>query len=85
MSKYADFANIFFSDLAAKLPKHTGINSHPINLVEDQRLPYKQIYSLGQEELETLKEYITINLVNNIQKPSTFLTKASISFMQKSN
>lgn len=35
-SKYANFADVFSENLAAKLPKHTKINNHAINLVEDQ-------------------------------------------------
>ena len=32
--KYTDFANMFSLDLASKLPEHTGINNHAIELVE---------------------------------------------------
>ena len=35
LSKYADFANVFFSKLAAKLPEHTRINDYAIKLVND--------------------------------------------------
>ncbi len=34
-SEYADFADIFSPKLAAELPKHTGINDHTIELVDD--------------------------------------------------
>ena len=33
-AKYSDFADVFSSDLAFKLPKHTGINNHAIDLVK---------------------------------------------------
>ena len=32
-TEYLDFANIFFPDLASKLPEHIGINDHAIKLV----------------------------------------------------
>ena len=33
-AEYSDFANIFSSDLASELPKHTRINDHAIDLVK---------------------------------------------------
>ena len=35
LSKYADFADIFFPKLAVELPKHIEINDHAIELVDD--------------------------------------------------
>ena len=35
LSKYADFANVFFPKLAVELPKYTRINDHAIKLVDD--------------------------------------------------
>ena len=32
--KYANFADVFFPDLASELPKHTGINDYAIELVD---------------------------------------------------
>ena len=43
-SKYTDFADLFLSKLAAKLPKYTRINNHAIELVDNQQLPYIQLY-----------------------------------------
>ncbi len=34
-SEYADFADVFSPKLAAELPKHTEINDHAIELVDD--------------------------------------------------
>ena len=34
-SKYADFADVFSPKLATKLPEHTRINDHAIELVND--------------------------------------------------
>lgn len=35
LSKYADFANVFLLKLAAEPPKHTRINDHVIEFVDD--------------------------------------------------
>ncbi len=51
-SKYADFVNVFLPKLATELPKHTGINNHAIELVDDRELLCGPIYSLGSIELE---------------------------------
>ena len=34
-AKYLDFVDVFFPNLASKLPEHTGINNHAIKLVND--------------------------------------------------
>ena len=51
LSKYVDFADVFSPKLAAELPKHTEINDHAIELVDDWQHPYSPIYSLGSVEL----------------------------------
>lgn len=50
---------------------------------EGKQPPYGPIYSLGLVELETLKTYININLVNDIIRLSKFSAGASILFVQK--
>ena len=35
-AEYSDFADVFSPDLASKLPEHTGINHHAIELVDGQ-------------------------------------------------
>ena len=82
-SKYADFADVFSPKLAAKLPKHMGINNHIIKLVDDWQSPYDPIYSLGSVELETLKAYIENNLTNGFIRPSKSPARASILFDKK--
>ena len=81
--KYFDFADIFSSELALKLSKHTGINDHPIKLVDDQQSLYGPIYSLEPVELETLKIYIKTNLVNGFIRPFKSLSGAPILFDKK--
>ena len=34
--EYSDYADVFLEASAVELPKHTGINNHPINLVDDK-------------------------------------------------
>ena len=35
-AKYSDFSNVFSSDSLVKLLEHTGINNHPINLLDNK-------------------------------------------------
>ncbi len=84
-SKYADFADVFSTKLAAKLLKYTGINNHTIEFVDDQQLPYGSIYSLRLVELETLKAYIQNNLANGFIKPFRSPAGAPIFFNKNSD
>ena len=85
LDEYADFADVFSPDLAAKLSEHTGINDYAIELVDGQQPPYGPIYSLGPVELGTLKAYIKTNPANGFIKPSTFPADAPILFDRKSD
>ena len=84
-TKYANFTNIFFLDLAFKLPKYTGINNHAIKLVDGQQLFYRPIYSLKLVKLETLKAYIEINQANKLIKLFKPSVGTLIFFDRKSN
>ena len=84
-AEYSDFADIFSPDLASKLPEHTEINDHAIELVDGQQPPYGPIYSLGPVELETLKAYIETNLANSFIKPSKSPAGAPILFDRRSD
>lgn len=72
-----------FLNLVSKLFKYTRINNHAIQLVDSQQLLYRPIYSLGLMELETLKEYIEINLINRFIKLSKLPIGATIFFDSK--
>ena len=37
---YLDHIDVFSADSTTDLPKHTGINNHPIDLVDDKQPPY---------------------------------------------
>ena len=82
-TEYSDFADVFFPELASKLFKHTGINDHAIELVNDWQPPYGLIYSLELVELETLKTYIKTNLANGFIRPSKSPAGAPIFFDKK--
>ena len=84
-SKYANFADVFSPKLAIKLLKHTKINNHTIELVDDWKPLYSSIYSLGPVELETLKTYIENNLANDFIRPFKFFAKPLIFFNKKSD
>ena len=84
-AEYSDFSDVFSSDSAAELSKHTGINDHSINLLDDKQPPYSPIYSLGPVELETLKTYIETNLASSFIRPSKFPAGAPILFVRKKN
>ena len=82
-SEYAHSTNVFSPDSAAELPEHTGINNHPIDLIDDKQLLYSLIYSLGPVKLETLKTYIETNLANSFIRPSKSSAGISILFIRK--
>ena len=84
-AEYSNFSNVFSSDSAAELPEHTGINDHPIDLLDNKQLPYGPIYSLGPVKLEMLKTYIKANLASGFIRPSKSLAGAPILFVQKKN
>ena len=84
-TKYSDFANIFSPEVTSKLLKYTGINDYAIKLDDNWQPPYGPIYSLGPEELETVKTSIKTNLANGFIRPSKSLIWAPILFNKKSN
>lgn len=70
--KYSDFVDVLSLKLAAKLSEYTRINNYAIDLVDSKPPCYELIYSLGPIELEILKTYVKINLVNNFIGPSKY-------------
>ena len=85
LAKYSDFSNVFSSDSAERLPEHTRINDHPINLLDDKQMPYGLIYSLGPVELKTLKTYIKANLASGFIRLSKLPAGTPLPFIQKKN
>ncbi len=82
-SEYADFADVFSPKLAVELPKHTEINDHALELVDDRQPPYGPICSFGPVELEILKVYIENNLASGFIRPSKSPAGAPILFDKK--
>ena len=60
--EYSDFADVFSEKKALVLPERTELNAHAINPEDGKQPPYRPIYSLGLEKLETLKTYIKNHL-----------------------
>ena len=83
LAEYSKFSNVFSSDSAVELPEYTGINNHPINLLDHKQPSYSPIYSLGLVELEILKTYIKAKLASSFIRPSKFPASALILFVQK--
>ena len=82
-TKYSEFADIFFPDLATEFFEYTEVNTHAIDLEEGKQPLYGPIYSLGPVELETLKTYIETNLANGFIRPSKSPAGAPILFDKK--
>ena len=82
-NKYANFADVFFSDLTSESSKHTKIINHTIELINGQQPPHRPIYSLGPVELKTLNAFIETNLANGFIRPSKSPTDTPILFDRK--
>lgn len=82
-AKYLNYANIFSSNLAIKLPKNTGINTYIIKPIKGNQPLYKSIYALSQVELEILKAYIKSHLKTWFIRPSKYPINALILFNKK--
>ena len=61
-SKYADYVDVFWFNLAIELPKNTGINKHTIDIEIGKQPLYGPIYSLRPVEMGILKTYIETHL-----------------------
>lgn len=81
LPKYSDLTDVFLPELVAELLKYAKINNYAIDLVNDKQSFYKPIYSLELRELENLKQYIKINLVNGFLISFQSLVNTSILFV----
>ncbi len=82
-TKYSDYANVFFLDLAMELPENTRMNEYTIKLINSKQPPYRPIYALSLMELETLKIYIETHLKTGFIWPFKSPTRALILFDKK--
>ena len=80
LAKYADYADVFFLDLAMELSEKTGMNEHLIELIDRKQLSYGPIYTLNLMELETLKIYIKTHLKTGFIQPFKSLADTFILF-----
>lgn len=79
--KYLDFANVFSKKIIIEFLKYSAINKYLIDLELGKQPPYSPIYSLEPVELEILKTFIKINLVNSFIQPFKSLAKTLILFV----
>lgn len=81
--KYSDYVDIFSPDWIMKLSKHTKINHHIFNFVEEKHLFYDLIYSFSSIKLKTLKIYTENYLKIKLNCFFKFSAGAPILFDQK--
>ena len=79
--EYSDILNVLFSNSAMELPKYTRINNHFINLLDNRKLPYSLIYSLGPVDLKILKTYIKARLASGFIRLSKSFAGTLILFI----
>ena len=83
IDKYSDSTKVFSEEKALVLPERTELNKHAIDLEDGKQPPYGPIYSLGREELKTLKTYIETHLKTRFIRPSKSPAGAPIFFDKK--
>lgn len=83
LSKYIDFLDVIFKDLATELLEYTKINNNTIDLINRYQLLYKLIHILEPIYSKTLKMYIKINLAKSFIKPFKAFADALIFFVKK--
>lgn len=81
--KYQDLKEVFSEKEADTLPPHRAGVDHTIPLQPDTSPPFGPIYSLSQDELEVLSEYLKKNLANGFIQPSSSPAAAPILFVKK--
>ena len=81
-SQYQDFQDVFEKKNADILPEHRPYDC-TIDLQEGAQPPFGPIYSLSQNELAALKEYIDENLAKNFIRHSKSPAGAPILFVKK--
>ena len=80
LAEYFDYSNIFLAENIVELLENTRINEYAIKLEKSKQPLFRLIYSLGLLELDMLKTYIKINLVNGFIWLLKFPADASILF-----
>lgn len=80
--EYHDFLPLFKKALADKLPPHRDYD-HRIPLKEDFTPPFGPLYSLSQNELKALREWLDENLSKGFIRASSSPAGAPILFVKK--
>lgn len=62
LTKYSNYADIFYFNLAMNLLENTKINRYIIELIDSKKIFYEPIYTLSLVNFETLKIYIKNHL-----------------------
>ena len=79
---YHDFADVFSDEVASHLPPHRAYD-HAIDLEEGKQPPYGPIYSMSEQELQTLREQLDNLLGKGFIHPSNSPAGAPILFVKK--
>ncbi|MBW0472921.1 hypothetical protein O181_012636 [Austropuccinia psidii MF-1] len=78
---YHQYLDVFLKVKAEKLPPHRACDHH-IEL-EGLLTPVNVIYSLSNQESETLQPYISENVEKGFKRPSSSSTGAPVLFVKK--
>lgn len=81
--KYRDLEEVFSEKEADTLPPHRQGVDHSIPLEPGSKPPFGPIYSLSQDGLGVLSDYLKKNLANGFIQPSSSPAAAPILFVKK--
>uniref|UniRef100_A0A670KNJ5 Gypsy retrotransposon integrase-like protein 1 n=1 Tax=Podarcis muralis TaxID=64176 RepID=A0A670KNJ5_PODMU len=82
--KYADFLEVFCEKEADKLPPHRPYDCK-IDLLPGAALPKGKLYSMSEDELQDLKEFIDHNLERGFIRESKAVGGSPVFFVKKKN
>jgi hypothetical protein len=77
-----DYADVFSLKKADKLPPHRSYD-YEIRLTSDKKLPFRKIYSMSCEELQTLRDWLDENLQKGFIRPSSSSVTSPVLFVKK--
>ena len=82
LDRYKEYQDVFEKKNADMLPQHRPYD-YGIDLQEGTQPPFGPIYSLSQNELIALREYLNENLAKNFIRHSKSSARAHIFFVKK--
>ena len=83
--EYLDYSDVFQEREAHELPPHRAHMDHAINLQLGTTPPFGPLYSMTQQELTVLKEYLDEILAKGFIRPSSLPAAAPVFFVPKSH